>query len=143
MNIFFIVDMDNPDSDSDSDEEVINFLMDDDTDFYVANSLLIFRQSALYRRRWDETYIRRLAEEEGTFLAEYRLDPGGFDVLHELLHSRLQVDELQAARQSATSKAAPVTVTSRVGAALIMLDGGRRIEAIRTHGISQPQAYKN
>ena len=116
--------MDNPDSDSNSDEEVIDFLMDDeeddDTASHVIYGLLIFRRSALYRRRWDETYLRCLAEEEGTFLAEYRLDPAGFDVLHELLHSRLQANEFQAARQSATSKAAPITVASRVGAALIM-----------------------
>lgn len=36
-----------------------------------------------------------------------------------------------------------ITVASRLGAALIMLGGGRKLEAMRTHGISKAQAFKN
>ena len=36
-----------------------------------------------------------------------------------------------------------ISDASRVGAALIMLGGGRRMEAMRTHGISESQAYAN
>ena len=34
-----------------------------------------FRNEKLFRRRWDESYLRDLAEREMSFVAEYRLDP--------------------------------------------------------------------
>jgi hypothetical protein len=42
-----------------------------------------------------------------------------------------------------SSGSGPISEASRLGAALIMLGGGRRIEAMRTHGISSSQAYAN
>ena len=47
----------------------------------------------MFRKRWDSEYLRNLAENEGSFLAEYRVDPGGFDLLHEILESSIQRDE--------------------------------------------------
>ena len=49
-----------------------------------------------------------------------------------------------ARRAMSSSKSEPIMNSSRLGAALIMLimlGGGRRIESIRTHGISQTFAY--
>ena len=43
----------------------------------------------------------------------------------------------------ARSGSTPISTASRLGTALIMLAGGRRMEAMRTHGISESQAYKN
>lgn len=40
--------------------------------------------SSLFRKRWDNTYLPRLAENKGSFLAEYRVDPGRFDILHDM-----------------------------------------------------------
>jgi len=40
-------------------------------------------------------------------------------------------------------KSAEITAASRLGAALIMLGGGRQMEAMRTHGISKSQAFTN
>jgi hypothetical protein len=76
-------------------------------------------------------------------VAEYRVDPKGFDILHQLLSQMLSVNDEMASRSMSSSRSNPITSSSRLGAALIMLGGGRRIEAMRTHGISQAFAYKN
>lgn len=41
------------------------------------------------------------------------------------------------------SGSAPITTDSRIGAAIIMLSGGRRIEAMRTHGLAESTTYAN
>jgi AcrR family transcriptional regulator len=99
------------------------------------------RASALYRQRWNDEYLVNLAQHEGSFVAEYRVDAGGFDLLHELLGERLQKNEEMARRSSGTSGSDPISSASRLGAGLIFLAGGRGIEAMRTHGISQSTAY--
>jgi hypothetical protein len=53
------------------------------------------------------------------------------------------VNEKMAQLAMSSSGSGPISEASRVGAALIMLGGGRRIEAMRTHGISSSQAYAN
>ena len=37
-----------------------------------------FKSPSFYRERWNCEYLRNLAVQEGSFVAEYRLDPGGF-----------------------------------------------------------------
>jgi hypothetical protein len=102
----------------------------------------IGRDKKLYRKRWDSEYLRELAIKEGSFLSEYRVDPGGFDILVTLLEKDLTRNE-KFAMNSLSGSSKAVTVDSRVGAALIMLAGGRRIEAMRTHGLSQAMVYTN
>ena len=43
----------------------------------------------------------------------------------------------------ATVKSAPISTNSRLGAALIIMSGGRHIESMRTHGISKAFSYSN
>jgi hypothetical protein len=99
------------------------FLAEEDDEVVVAmaTQLGIMRSSALYRRRWDETYLHSLAESEGSFVAEYRFDPNGFNILHELLDHTLQLDARMVNVQSGQSQSSPITTGSRLGAALIML----------------------
>ncbi|KAJ1430045.1 hypothetical protein B484DRAFT_396117 [Ochromonadaceae sp. CCMP2298] len=101
------------------------------------------RGQALFRRRWDCEYLVDLAIKENSFVAEYRVDVAGFDLLNQMLETKLGVNEEMAARAMNVCGSAPISTASRLGAALIMLGGGRRIEAMRTHGISQAQAYTN
>jgi hypothetical protein len=35
--------------------------------------------------RWNGTYLTDLAKNEGSFCAEYRLDPKPFNILHEMI----------------------------------------------------------
>jgi len=95
------------------------------------------RNKCIFRKRWDSYYLRDLAEKEKSFLSEYRLDPGGFDLLHEMLSPRLTVNELKASASNMRSGSGDIGTDSRLGAALIMLAGGRFMEAMRTHGLSR------
>ena len=109
---------------------------------YILTNFLKWNCS-LFRKRWDSQYLRSLAVNEGSFLAEYRVDPGGFDILHDILESSIQRDDRYSAIAMGTSGSAVITTASRLGAALIMLGGGRRIEAMRTHGLSMSTTYDN
>lgn len=60
-------------------------------------------------------YLRDLAEKECSFVAEYRVDGGGFDNTKCCM------------------------IVQKCNACLIMLGGGRRIEAMRIHDLSKPQ----
>ena len=50
-----------------------------------------FKSPSFYRERWNCEYLRNLAVQEGSFVAEYRLDPVGFDELVSILEPSLQV----------------------------------------------------
>ena len=76
-------------------------------------------------------------------MAEYRVDPRGFDILHELLESSINRSGRFSAASMATSGSSEITPASRLGATLIMLSGGRRIEAMRTHGLSMSTVNDN
>ena len=52
--------------------------------------------TSIPRKRWDSDYLRSLAIKEGSFTAEYRMDPVAFMKLHSLLESTLQVDTTKA-----------------------------------------------
>lgn len=101
------------------------------------------RSSAFFRKRWDSEYLMNLAIQENTFVSEYRLDPGGFQILVDMLRPALDVNEDMAGRSMATSGSGPISTDSRLAAALIMLSGGRYVEAMRTHGLSKSSVYKN
>ena len=68
----------------------------------------------------DSDYLLNLAVTEGSFLAEYRVDPRGFDILHELLDSTINRTGRFSAVSMATSGSSEITPASRLGAALIM-----------------------
>jgi hypothetical protein len=55
-----------------------------------------------------------------------------------MLEPGLTVDQDMA---NMATNSGPITSHSRLGAALIILAGGRRIEAMRTHGISSTFTY--
>jgi hypothetical protein len=90
-----------------------------------------YRTSLIYRKRWDSSYLVSLALEEGKFVAEYRLGPKEFDVIHTLIGDRLSSNE----QMSHIRGLIPISAASKIGVGLIILAGGRRTEAMRTHGI--------
>jgi hypothetical protein len=98
---------------------------------------------ALFRIRWNSEYLINLAIKENSFCAEYRLDPKRFKIIHELIAPMISVNQSMAQVSMSKSGSAPISSDSRLGAALIMLAGGRRIEAMRTHGLSKTMAYDN
>jgi DDE superfamily endonuclease len=116
----------------------------DDEDFilqtYCTNFLRPCREEKFFRTRWREGSLRNLAENENSFIAEYRRDPVSFDLLSEMIEPDLDVN---ASMAKISTKSAPITIHSRLGAALIILAGGRRMEAMRTHGVSQSFTYAN
>jgi hypothetical protein len=129
--------------------DAFNALFDsDDEDAVAAGAVQTelsqnVRASSIFRRQWDAQYLVDLAVREKSFVAEYRVDVGRFDLLHQMLETSLEVNETKAAAAMNVCGSAPISTASRLGAALIMLGGGRRIEAMRTRGISESQAYSN
>lgn len=125
--------------------EILDAFMDDDDELAAICKLIcdetIYRKSPLYRKRWDSHYLRHLAVMEGSFIAEYRLAPKEFDCLHQLLASAIEVNQRMARVAMQTSCTEEISVASRLGIALIMLGGGRRTEAMRTHGVSRSSCY--
>ncbi len=95
------------------------------------------KSGALFRKRWDSEYLLQLACNENSFVAEYRVDPKGFDILVEILGPMLEKDNDMAKRSMSKCKSSPISPTSRLGACLIILAGGRVIEAMRTHGMAK------
>ena len=103
----------------------------------------IEKSGSFFRKRWDEEYLVRLAEQERSFVSEYRVCPRGFQLLIELLGPDLVIDTEMARRSMAISGSKPITTGSRVASALILLAGGRPVEVMRTHGISMSQVARN
>lgn len=101
------------------------------------------RTPSMFRKRWDSEYLLNLAQQESTFVREYRVTPKGFDILLELLYDYLKVDEEMARRSQSLSGSKVVSVASRLGMALIILAGGRPLEAMRTHGVSETTCRNN
>ena len=125
--------VDNEDSDDEEDATIFPFLL----------RQVHRRNSVLFRKRWDSKYLVDLAVNEGSFISEYRVDPGGFDILHKLLGSTLERDEKFSKLSGSRSGSASISSASRLGAAFIMLGGGRQMEAMRTHGMAKPTVYAN
>lgn len=119
-------------SDDEADLQYLLSLADDEeSDDEIDVLLLPFllrnvhqRNSALFRKRWDSSYLVNPAVNKGSFISESRLDPGEFDLLHQLLSSSLERDVSQSNRSVSRSGSAPITSASRLGAALIMLGEG-------------------
>lgn len=69
---------------------------DDDPECMLFSFLLLRsyeRASPKFRKRWDSLHLRDLAAKEGSFVAEYRVDPRGFEILTELLESSISCDD--------------------------------------------------
>ena len=87
-------------SDDEADLQYLRSLVDDeesedDIDALLSPFLLRSvheRNSALFRKYWDSSYLVDLAVNEGSFISEYRLDPGGFNLLNQLLSSGSERD---------------------------------------------------
>lgn len=97
----------------------------------------------LRRYRWNSSYLRDLAAREGSFVAEYRMTPIQFDTLCDMLGPSLHWDEKMAAVCEKKTQSSAIGVDSIVGQALIRLAGGRCIESMRTHGVSETTAYRS
>lgn len=97
----------------------------------------------LFRKRWDSEYLRDLSIQENSFVTEYRVDPGGFDILVDLLRESLTKNSAMASLNSAKCGSALISDDSRLGAALIVLGGGRNLEAMRTLGLAKTTSYDN
>ena len=106
-------------------------------------NLAVIRQPSLFRKRWDSSYLLELANREKSFVAEYRLDNRSFDILHTLLDPLLEVNQNMAKVSMSRTNSQTISTASRLGAALIMFGGGRRIEAMRTHGMARSTVYEN
>ena len=109
----------------------------------VASTMHLFREPAIFRRRWDSQYLMDLAQREGSFVSEYRVDPQGFDILVNLLEEVMPMNIKMAQLKSLESNTDPVSTASKLGAALIVLSGGRVMESMRTHGLSRSYCYDN
>ena len=84
-----------------------NELFDEDVELYIALYCNI-KSERIFRKRWDSVYLRNLAIQENSFLAEYRVDPIGFDLLTNMLRDSLSVNEVMAARGSGVCKSANI-----------------------------------
>ena len=100
-----------------------------------------FRKSPIPRERWNQSYLTNLAIEENSFVREVGLSPQAFNRLCFLLQAPLRVDSQRSA--AASPRSDPISLESRVFAALSELKGARRIETMRTHGVASSTAYKN
>jgi hypothetical protein len=127
-----------------------NILFDDDDDEQDLELLNLLetlleqeRQPTLFRERWREDYLRGLAQRENSFVMEYRMNPSSFNILVEMLEPLIAVDNKMAALSLHRSGSQLISPSSRVGACLIMLGGGRVMESMRTHGLSKDFCYKN
>ena len=101
-----------------TDMEDIQFLSSVDDN----RPLKVPRNSCIFRKRWDSYYLRNLAIQEGSFMAEYRLDPAGFDILVELLHDQLSYDIKMADVRKCGTKCEVITPDSRLGAYYWLVD---------------------
>ena len=99
------------------------------------------RAPSLFRKRWDDQDLVNLTVNDDSFVIEYRRNPTAFDILLALLLPRLTVNEERAKLAMARTGSDPIKASSRLVAALIILSGGRYIEAMRTHGIARTTAY--
>lgn len=110
---------------------LLEVLLDDDSEDEGCEDL--FREEPLYRKRWDSEYLLELALNESSFVAEYRMTPAAFACLTDMLTPALSKQEGRQLAVLSNSGSLPVSPMSRVGCALIILAGGRYIEAMRTH----------
>ena len=101
------------------------------------------RIPALPRIRWEEDRLVDLAVRENSFMAEYRMSPSSFNLLHEMLEDKLRVDDRMAALSQCRSGNKPISTRSPLAACLILLGGGRSIEVMRTHGVSKAMCFAN
>ena len=60
-----------------------------------------------------------------------------------MMSPMLEKDKEMARRAMGKCKSDHITTSSRLGAALIILAGGRALEAMRTHGLSRSIVYSN
>jgi predicted GNAT family acetyltransferase len=120
--------------DEEEELELVLFLVE------TSNHPKLNRSSVFHRQRWESEYRVNLAIQEGTFVFEYRMGPREFDIIHTLIGDRLKGNEQMAAVAAARSESVPIPAASKIGTALILLADGRRLEALRTHGIAQATA---
>lgn len=113
------------------DEEEMMILFDD----------VRCRGKHLYRKRWDCEHLMRLAQNEGSFIKEYRVTPQIFNLLIELLEPCLRRNFAMQQLALSESLSEPVSSASKIGATLIVLAGGRVMESMRTHGLAASCAY--
>lgn len=109
--------------------------------YYTAS--MHIRESKRFRKRWDSDYLINLAIEKDSFVKEYRLNPTAFNHLHELLYDNLCVDARMAEVALSGTNTRLYSTHSRLAAALIILGGGRCMEAMRTHGMPESVVYFN
>lgn len=78
-----------------------------------------------------------------SFAAEHRVDEAGFNRRHELLEHALVVGGKMSDLAMRKCQSERIKTKSRLAQAPIILDGGRIIEVMRTHGVSSSFARKN
>lgn len=101
------------------------------------------RGRAVRRIRWNEEYFMDLARRENAFRKEYRMSEEAFNALHDILKPHLEVNTVKADAAMGNDKRRRISTRSRLGAALIMLGGGRAMESMRTHGLGEKTVYEN
>jgi hypothetical protein len=84
------------------------------------------------RKRWDQERLIALGVFENSFTREYRMSHKCFLALDKLLQTDLLSNEKFASIRAKGTKSPPITTTSKLGIALILLGGGRFTEATRT-----------
>jgi hypothetical protein len=100
---------------------------DDEEEFIFCATSILKRERKFLRKIWDSDYFLELAELEGSLIAEYRSDPEGFDMLGNLLSSKLSRVHRQAVNAlggsgTAKSQGVPIHTISPTG-----LNGDRHL----------------
>lgn len=139
------------DVESDDEFEEIIALIDEEIDDIAAltqiNAALAMnchdRAPSIPRVRWNSEYLISLALNENSFHREYRMPRSAFVALHRLMTPLLTVNNTMAQKAMSRTGSSPISTESRLCAALIMLGGGRSIEAMRTHGLAKGTVYAN
>jgi hypothetical protein len=132
--------IENVSGDADDNEVIVRYIMAKmKRNIRLIQSIndVSYRAPPIFRKRWDNEYLVKLATQEESFVAEYRLDPRSFQTLCDLLDPYVQVDQEMAGRAMSSSKSKPISVESRIASTLILLGGGRVVEAMRTHGLAK------
>ena len=128
--LFRIRKYDKYDSDNDSSD-------DDSVVIKIFSRNSKTRKRKLFRERWNRNSLISLAINENSFKMEYRMSYYAFNNLHSILKDNLKVNDNMARVSNMECNTESITTESRLACFLIVLGGGRVVEAMRTHGVSR------
>ena len=79
------------------------------------------RSPSIYRQFWKSECLTNSAKAEGSFVAEYPVDPKGFDILQQFVFDQQYFVFDPKGRSMSSSKSSQITSSSRLEAALVVV----------------------